>query len=198
MKKNSITFRCKACAHPDRTQIEMLCAAGQSFALVGRRFGLTKDVCNRHYTHHVSADRKAVMIAGTGKLEELRQRAQDESASLLDNLRYVRAGLFKMYDAAVELGDGYTASVLSGRLMDSFTSIGKLTGEIARLGGSVTINNNFFSDPRFIQLQSALVRALARHPEARADVLSVFRELDRPALPAPAPPIIDAECEVVR
>jgi len=202
VRKNDVTGKCGACRHPDRTRIEMLCAAGQSFTAVARRFGLSKDVVNRHYAKHVTDERKAVMIAGTGRLEELRQRAEDESASLLDNLRYVRAGLFKMFDAAVECGDKYGAGVIADKLMGSFRDIGRLTGEIAKLGGSsITINNNtaIFASPEWRDAAHAIVAALRNHPEARVAVVSALRALEErraPALPAPpsrAPTVINAE-----
>jgi len=91
------------------------------------------------------------------------------------------------------------SALIAGRLHENFTLTGKLTGELVKLGHpGTTVNVNLFADPRFLELQAALVRVLARHPEARADVLRAFKELDQraapsPALAAPAPEIIDVE-----
>jgi len=203
VRKGEVTGRCKACAHAERNRIELLCANGQSFTAVARRFGLTKDVVNRHYANHVPPERKAMMLAGTSRLEDLKVKAEDEAASILDNLRYVRAVLYRGLDAAVETGDKYGIALLSDKIMACLRDTGRITGEIAKLSGGITVNNNLFISPEWRDAAQAIVAALRPFPEARLAVVGALRTLEdgRPALPAPigrpAPVVIDVDAEPV-
>jgi hypothetical protein len=63
-------------------------------------------------------------------------------------------------------------------------SIASITGELGGLARSATYNittNNvavLSEHPAFAKLQATLLRALGRHPHARADVVAALRQLD--------------------
>jgi hypothetical protein len=61
--------------------------------------------------------------------------------------------------------------------------MGKITGEISGLASATfTINNNnsvhILNGQPFIDLQAGLLEVCQRHPEARGDIVDLFRRLD--------------------
>jgi hypothetical protein len=61
--------------------------------------------------------------------------------------------------------------------------MGKITGEISGLASaSFTINNNnsvhILNSQPFIDLQAGLLEVCQRHPEARGEIVDLFRRLD--------------------
>ncbi len=195
--------QCKTCQHHDRTRIELLLASGASARAVARKFGLERGTVTRHWANHVSDERKAALIAGPdAKLHELRERAADESISLLDHYRIVRSALYQSLDLAQRVGDRNGVAVLAGRIHENLAGVARLTGELSSIG---TVNLNvvqLFESPAFAALQSELIATLRDHPSARLAVIDALRRLEcgaPAALPAPPPgKVIDvAAAEVV-
>lgn len=182
--------RCAVCLHPEVARIELLLAARASKRAVGAKFALHPDAVWRHWRNHVHEERKAELIAGPVKIHELVERATAEGLTVLDHLHLVRRLLVGQFVAACNASDRYGAAVLAARLVGVLKAIGGFTGQIAQVGAVHVTNNNFFSDPRFATLQAVLVRTLAKHPEARADVITAFRELELGA--ASGSPMIEA------
>lgn len=185
--------RCAVCQHSERHRIELLLAGGASKRSVAEKFSLHPDSVWRHFTHHVTDERKAALIAGPVKLHELAERAASEGLSILDYLNLIRTSLLSQFAAASSAGDRHGAASLAGRLLETLREIGRFTGEIAKVG-AVHVVQNFYTDPRFTELQATLIRTLARHPEARGDVISAFRQLEVDA--ASRAPVIDATPQV--
>jgi hypothetical protein len=192
---------CQVCRHGERQRVELLLAAGASIRMTAKKFGLHRDALGRHWRGHVEEERKAALIAGPDvKLNQLQERAADETMSLLDHMKYVRQGLYKMFDLSIVTGDKNGTAILAGRLQENFQMWAKLTGELSQFDKlSVT---NIFVSPQFAELQATLVRVLARHPDARVEVIRAFRDLEAKAtpaaLPAPLPRAVDAEFTEVR
>jgi hypothetical protein len=182
--------RCGVCRHPERARIEMLRAGGASYESIGKKFGMLKDVVWRHWRDHVSDETKAQYYAGPVQLHELAQRAAAEGLSLLDYLSIVRSTLLTMFQASAQVGDRHGASATAGRLLQCLGEIGRITGELGRIGnGGVTVTNNVMvlNSPAFAQLQTAILQALAPHPAARADVILALRQLE--SAPEPQAPL---------
>lgn len=80
--------------------------------------------------------------------------------------------------------------MMSRPLLDTLKALGKVTGEINTLASSTIINvqanTTILNSAPFADLQSGLLRVCAAHPEARADVVALFRQLDEKYAPAPA------------
>ena len=171
---------CRVCAHPSRTQIELLLAGGAGQKAVGAKFGLSKDCIHRHWRAHVSESRKATLILGPVQQEALRARVCEEASSVIDHHRITRSGLYDLFSAALEAGDRNAGALLAGRLTEVNNAIGRLTGELASspLVQQNTVNV-FMHDPGFLHFMEELAEALRDHPEARAAVLRKFEELDR-------------------
>ena len=197
---------CKVGLHPERARLETLRAGGASYDSLAKKFeGVSKDQIFRHWKKCVPAERKAQLIGGPGvKIEELAEKAAESGLGLLDSFGHMRSRLFASFDAACDAGDRTGQGVIAGRLLEVLREIGKLTGEIRQMTpGGVTINNNLaiMSNPRMVELQAAVIKALAPFPEAMAAVVSAFRQLDERRSPkvieAAARPVPAIECEAV-
>jgi hypothetical protein len=149
---------------------------------VAAKFQVPYDSLWRHWRDHVADERKVTLIAGPMKLAEVMDRAAEESASILDHFGALRTVLFRSMDAATEAGDRNSVAALSGRIIEVLREIGRTTGELVKAGGVTIQNSNvLIMSPAFAQLQSELLTVLARHPEARQEVIAMFRRLDADA-----------------
>lgn len=182
------TAPCGLCRHPERAHIEGLHVAGASYRVLGRRFGLSKDVIFHHFKVHVSPQRKAELTAGPAKVADLANAAAAESKSLLDYLGITRSVLFNQFLSAAEAGDRAGVAHIAGRLLDSLRELADLTGELRKAASGISVTNNVlnvFASPEFTALSEGLLGIARQHPAARADIVALLRGLDaRPATPA--------------
>jgi hypothetical protein len=186
--------RCTICRHDEHARIEWLAASGASLKSIARQYELPYDSLWRHWQNHVSPQRRATLLAGPMKLSELVDVAADEGKSVLDHLKVLRAVVYDALVAASEAGDRNGISSLAARALEILQELGRASGELIRVSSGMHVqqNNFFFSSPAFRQLETGLLEALRKHPEARADVIRMLRDLEtgtRVALSAPA--IID-------
>jgi hypothetical protein len=145
---------CKVCKHPDRARIEALRAGGAGLRVIAEQFGLNKDNIHYHFAHHVSRQRRAVLLAGPLKVDELLNAAAEESRSVLEYLKIARGVIFNQFLTAAEAGDRNSVSTVGGRLIDVLRELGRLTGELREVSG-LTINQNtinVFGSPEFAAL----------------------------------------------
>jgi hypothetical protein len=192
--------KCSACYHPERARIEALRVNGVSLRVLSDKFGISKDSVSRHFKTHVSGARRAELLAGPARVEQLANAAADESQALVDYLSITRSVLFNQFLSAAEAGDRGGVAFIAGKLLDALREHGKLTGELRQLSG-LTINNtlNFVSSPSFLELQSGLLKIARAHPEARAEIVRLLRSLEAgPDAPKPTgAPLIEGEVEHV-
>jgi hypothetical protein len=76
--------KCSVCHHQEKTRIELLSVGRASLAALADKFNVSKDSIYRHLRNHVTKDRKGELLAGPAKVEELANKAADESRSLLE------------------------------------------------------------------------------------------------------------------
>lgn len=181
LRRGQRTGTCQLCGHAERFRAELMLAGGASAKAVGEKFDLSHHAVWRHWTNHVATERKAQLIAGPLKLSQLAERAAEEGLSLIDYLRLVRSTLLSQFTSCAEAGDNHGTALLAGRLLEALREIGRLTGELGRLGGGVNVTNNIaiLASPAFAELQQMLLERLAPFPDARASVLTGLRELDQ-------------------
>jgi hypothetical protein len=174
--------RCTVCCHLERVRIELLLAGGAAHRAIGRKYRLTHHAVGRHWAGHVSEERKAALVIGPVSREALASHLAEESSSVIDHYRAVRAGLYALYDAAVTAGDRNGGALLAGRLHENLAAMARLTGQLAA-SPLVQVNqtNIFFNDPAFASFQADLIRVLSRHPEARNEVIAEFERLEAAA-----------------
>ncbi len=186
-RKAQTSPQCRLCVHPERSKIELLVAGGASHRSCAAKFGVSHYSIGRHWTNHVNAERKAALVLGPVTRAALAARVSEESESVLDHLKSVRAGLYALYDAAVTAGDRTGGALLAGRLHENLGKMAQLTGQLSQ--SPLLVQNNFFmSDPGFMEFQQQLIGVLRRFPEARTAVIAEFEKLDRMAgerLPPP-------------
>jgi hypothetical protein len=190
---------CGVCAHPERARIEALRAGGVSYRVLSDKFVLSKDSLHRHWINHVAPERRAALIVGPVRLEDLANRAADEGKSLIDYLTIARSVLFNQFLLAAEVGDRNGVATVAGRLLECLREVGRLTGQL-RDASATTINNslnvNVIASPEFVALQSGLLQIARQHPGARGDIVALLRSLDAaPSAPHASRPMI--ECEAV-
>jgi hypothetical protein len=163
-QKGSLTGRCQGCNHPERVRIERFLAAGASIKGAAREFAIDYHALRRHWRNHVSAEARAIYVAGAAAAtkDELEQIIADESLGLVDHYRIVRGALYKGFSAAAELGDGNAVALLAGRLHENFRDCGRLTGELQR-GPLLNIQNNVLVNPERSLASSARWRLIRRH-----------------------------------
>jgi hypothetical protein len=121
-------------------------------------------------------------------MEALHAKAAAEGDSVLDYLRIVRTALMASMTACAEAGDARGVAIVCSQLISALEKLGKITGEIASIASNVNITNNvaIVNSPAFAKVQAAILRALAPHGAARADVVAALQALEaEDAWPAP-------------
>jgi hypothetical protein len=172
-------------------------AGGASLDSLAKKFELSRDAIDRHWHRHVSAELKAGYLAGPVQLQDLAAKAAEQGGSVLDHLHAVRVILMGHLASVTEAGDGRAAAYIAGRLTSTLETIAKISGELADIAKSTTYNitNNvavLSEHPAFMRVQATILRALAEHPAARADVVRALRDLDAENAPtAPAAKAIE-------
>jgi hypothetical protein len=174
--------KCAVCNHAERHRIEMLSTAGQSLEKLAQQFGLHKDCIWRHMQRHVTDDAKAGYLVGPSRLAKLIETAAIENGSVIDYYGLIRSILVRQLTAASDKGDAYAASAVARVLNDTLRELGRVTGQVTQLATTqISITNNHLSvinSQPFAELQSGLLRVCSRHPDARQDIIALFRELD--------------------
>jgi hypothetical protein len=130
---------------------------------------------------------KASYLAGPVQLEQLAAKAADTGVSVLDNLHAIRVILMGHLTSVTEAGDGRAAAYIAGRLTATLEVIARISGELGALATTYNITNNvavLTEHPAFMRVQATILRALAEHPAARADVVRALRDLDAENAPA--------------
>jgi hypothetical protein len=184
------TGRCSICTHVDRYRIELALISGVSKRAAGKRFNVSPDAAWRHLHNHVPAERRAQLIAGPMKLQELAQKATEEGLTLLDYLGMVRSQLVAQFLAAGESDDRQGAALLSGRLLECLRIMGQFTGELQKAGAQITTNIAILQSPLMADLQGMLLRTLQPYPDARAAVLAGLEELSSRATAQSSTPLL--------
>jgi hypothetical protein len=185
--------RCVVCTHPDKVRIELLLAGGSGQKAVGRKFGISKDSVWRHWTRHVDAQTRARLIMGPVQMHALAAQIAEENTSVLENLRVTRAGLYQLYDAALEAGDRTAGALIAGKIHQNLQITARITGELASsplISINNTQNNNavLADSPAFAAFQARLMRVLSDIPGATAAVIAEFERVEAPRAALTAPP----------
>jgi len=180
---------CQICRHQERARIEALRVGGAELDSLVEMFGNTfsRDSLWRHFKKgHCSDARKAELMCGGVKLEELKNKAASESVSLLEHLSIVRSVLMRQFLSQAEAGSAQGVSVTASRLLESLRDLGGLTGELRKLSGISITNNttNIYADPDFLSLQEGLILLARKHPNIKDDVLQLLQNTGTSSTPA--------------
>ncbi len=179
--------------HNERERIEADLLRGVPVRVVGKKFGVSKDVCYR-FLNSVPGDVRAKKFGEAlrpgASLDEIRT---EESEGLLIALRTQRLRLLQCQDMALELADAEMVTRLSGQIHTNLQLVGRYLGEFVSLS-KIEIKSLVLT-PQYVRLRCALLGALSRHPDARSDVLRALREIEdsEDAAPAALLPALDLE-----
>jgi len=180
------------CNHSDRVRIESLRVAGASYRTLAEKFGVHRDALWRHMRDHVDGERRAALMVGPAKLEELANQAATESRSLMERMAIATGVLFKRFIACAEAEDDHALANIAGKLNVLFKDYARLTGELreaAPSSVSITNNVNVFASTQFAKLQDGLLQIARDHPSARQAIIDLLRGLDsKPAMQAAPKP----------
>jgi hypothetical protein len=182
--------KCQLCHHVARHEIELALASGVQQIALARKHGLSKDVVYRHWNRHVDEARKARLLVGPVQRAALAARVDEENASVLDNLKIIRAGLYEAYDAACREGDRNSIALLSRQLHENQRIVGGITGELSRL--TTVINNNqvnYYDSSEFARLRDGLKQLGKRHPIIMPALIEMLDSLET----EPQPPVAIVE-----
>jgi len=176
---------CTVCSSPGRQQIDYRLASGVSCNSLAKQFDLHPDAIWRHRRHHVSREFMAGVRLGPFKSEyELRKLVAEEGTSVIENVRSIYGGLSARWLDLFERKEDFKLAHVTARMLDCLRLRATLTKEL--VAAPTTVINNILALPAFTDLQRTLLETLARHPEARAEVIRAFRDLE-----AKSPPLLE-------
>lgn len=186
---------CTLCVSPEKWRVELLKAGGASNDALAKKFGISKHALHRHWHNHVTPEAKAGYLIGPAAMMELHAKAAAEGESVVDYLRIVRTALLASMTACSEAGDARGVAITASGLVGCLERLGKITGEIAQIAGTVNnVNVAIVNSPQFAKVQAVLLKALAPHSEAKLAVVDALRQLDaEAALEAPGSRLIEAQ-----
>src|SRR5262245_8375490 len=180
--------------HPDRARIEYDLARGVPVRRVAQKYNVSKDSAYRYLRKlppQLRAAHLGKLLKAGVDLERLRV---DESEGLLQNLSVQRARLLLIQDHAMDTENGQLATAISGAIHRNLELVGKYLGEFAQHQIKTTVS--VLVQPEYLELRSALVRALAPYPDAKAAVAAVLHKIESKEAQRPAlPPMIEAKAE---
>jgi len=133
----------------------------------------------------MSPERRAQLVAGPLRLNQLAERAAEEGMSLLDYLGMVRSILTHQLLACSEAADRQGTALLSGRLLECLRTLAQLSGELTHAAATVHnhVHVHYSQDPEFLSLVDEIATVLEGYPEARRAVFATFARC-QPATPA--------------
>jgi hypothetical protein len=175
--------------HPDQGRIERDLALGRPLQRIAKKYGISKDAAWRHKRHLPPQLKAALAGHALAPGQDLEKIRVTESEGLLANLAAQRARLLLAQDEAMEAEQFGLVGQLAGGIHRNLELVGKYLGEFAAHSIHTTIS--LLVTPEYLELRSALLRALGPHPEAKRAVATVLHGIETTAAQRPRQPVID-------
>ena len=152
---------CTVCSHEDRFEIDsVLVDRSASYRNIAERFALSSTAVSRHVTGgHISE-----LIALAADAERLAR-----ADTLLDRIEDLQARTLAILEASEEAREHGTALSAIREARRNLELIGEVTKELDR-----TPALNIHLNAEWIELRTAILRALEPHPEARESFLKAL------------------------
>jgi hypothetical protein len=176
--------------HEARAQIERDLAIGLPLRRLAKKYGLSKDALYRHRKRLPPQLRAAMMAQSLRPEVDLEALRTTESEGLLVHLAAQRAKLLLWQDAAASSEQFQVASAISAQVHRNLELVGKLVGEFAQHHVSTSVS--VLISPEYLELRSALLRALQPFPAARAAVVQEIHQLEAKAARQAPQPVLEA------
>jgi hypothetical protein len=173
--------------HVDRARIERDLALGRPLARIAKKYGVSITAAFRHKRKLPPQLKAALAGHALRPAEDLEKLRIEESESLLSHLAAQRARLLISQDAAMEAEQfGLVAQLASG-VHRNLELVGKYLGEFASHSTQTTIS--ILITPEYLDLRTALLRALQPYGDARRAVAATLHQVEQKAARAqPAEP----------
>ena len=148
--------RCTICSHPAKENIDSSLVRRVPYRNISQRFGVSETALSCHLNDH---------LAGYVQ-KALNEYGVDKGIKVLDKLTSILARLDGFLDEAESKRDAREFVIVAAELRKELELLAKLQGELAQEG---TINLHLNAE--WIQVRTAIIRALEPHPEAQESVL---------------------------
>jgi hypothetical protein len=168
---------CRVCIHTQRHLVELGLIHRVPVRVLARKFGLTKDAVFRHRRMHLTPQMIAAIATAAHPTEvDLEQLQRSESEGLLGSLVGQRARLQLLSEMALEAGSITSATSVERAITSSLELTSKLLGMIIHRHDVRSTSILISAD--YLELRSAIVRALKPYPEAAKAVGRALAELE--------------------
>ncbi len=156
---------CTICSHPERAEIDAAAIAGTSNRVIARQFHVGHDAVLRHKSEHLLPELvKAKQAEEVSRATDLLEMATERDAKALDLLAKAEAA-----------SDLKTAGQMLRISLVSLELLARLRGE---LNEQQTTTINLWLAPEWLNVQAALLAALAPYAEARAAAAAALLQLE--------------------
>lgn len=190
-KTGRLPGHCTICQHAECARLELLIAGGAHIKPLARKFSVSDSALRRHWLNHVSPERRAALVMGPTQRAALAARVAEESSSVLDHHRAVRAALYQQLNVGLDSADSVAVALLAGRLTEVNNAIARLTGQLATspLIQNTTIHNSvtLLESPEYRRLRDGLLQIARAHPDIRPELIALLRRMDGAPEPINAP-----------
>jgi hypothetical protein len=176
-------FKSTITEHPDRGRIERDLALGRPLARIARKYGVSVAAAHRHKKKLPPQLKAALAAHALRPAEDLEKLRIEESESLLSHLAAQRARLLISQDAALESEQFGLVATLASGIHRNIELVGKYLSEFASHSTQTTIS--ILVTPEYLELRSALLRALAPYGEARRAVAATLHAVEHQAAQRP-------------
>jgi hypothetical protein len=175
--------------HPDQARIERDLAIGRPLQRIAKKYGVSKDAAWRHKKHLPPQLKTALAGHLLRPGEDLEKIRVEESDGLLSHLAAQRARLLISQDLALESEQLGLVATLSQAIHRNLELVGRYLGEFASHSTQTTIS--ILVTPEYLEMRSALLRALGPYAEAKRAVAAVFDGIETKAAQRPRQRTID-------
>jgi hypothetical protein len=155
--------RCTVCAHQARAMIDAALISGAPLRDIAGRHGVSKSSLERHKADHLPTHLAKAKDAGEVA------RAED----LLSQLCHLQGRTLKILESAEATGELRVALGAIGQARGNLELLAKLLGKL-----SDQPYVNVLVSAEWVQVRTAVVRALEPFPEARTAVAERLKELE--------------------
>lgn len=159
-----MTMTCTVCTHDDREAVDAALLSGTSLRDIARRYDLSKDAVARHRRGHLSPALATVQA----------QREADTGQTAAERVEGLYAKAHRILESAEAAGKASVSLSAIRELRSIVELLARLTGELDERPQVV----NVLTAPEWLVIRSALLQALAPHPEARQAVAGALAELE--------------------
>lgn len=175
--------------HPARASIERELAIGRSARVIAIKYGVKRTAVQRHKKKlppHLLASLAGNILKPGVDLDELRDQ---EGEALLSHIVAQRSRLLMMQDQAIEAGEAAVVAMLSAQINKTFKLTGDLLGQF--ISHQHQTNISILVSPQYLELRTALLRALMPFPDARRAVAAALHQIEGTAITPPPQQVIE-------